>query len=81
MADKVFPSGIRVFSPRSGAPNWVKGSLVITPAELFEWIKANPEYLKDYNDKKQIKLDLLEGKNGMYISVNTFENKKDDLPF
>lgn len=85
MADKIFPEGIRVFKPRNGAPSFVKGSVVITPNDLVAWLKSNPGYLKDYNDKKQLSLDLLEGKNGLYLSVNTFaptpKEPESDLPF
>jgi len=87
MADKIFPEGIRVFSPRNGAPDFVKGSIVITPNDLIEWLKANKNLLTDYKDKKQLSLDLLSNKDGkLFLSVNTYKpsDKKEpanDLPF
>lgn len=80
---KVYPKGLRVFPARSGAPEWVRGSVVITPNELFTWLKENPNYLTEYKEQKQLKLDLLEGKDGLYLAVNTFQGKseKSDLPF
>lgn len=79
MADKIYPKGIRVFAPRSGAPSFVKGSVVVNPNELVRWLKENSGLLTEYKGEKQLKLDLLEGKDGLYMAVNTF--KKDDLPF
>jgi hypothetical protein len=86
MADKIFPEGVRIFNPRVGSPNYVKGSIVITPNALVAWLKKNPELLKEYNGEKQISLDIMESKEGKtYLSVNTYQgqtsNVKDDLPF
>jgi hypothetical protein len=86
MAAKVFPEGIRVFTPRSSAPKFMKASIVITPNDLFAWLKKQPELLSEYNGAKQLKLDLMEGREGkLYLSVNTFktEPKEEDeqLPF
>lgn len=84
--EKIYPKGIMAFSPRQGAPDFVKGSLVITPRELIDWLKQNEGLLTEYEGKKQIRLDLLEGNKGLYVAVNTYkagEKKKqeDDLPF
>ena len=86
MADKIFPEGIRVFSPRNGAPDFVKGSIVITPNQLITWLKANKDVLTDYKGEKQLNLDLLSSKEGkLFVSVNTYkptEGKKEaGLPF
>jgi hypothetical protein len=87
MADKIFPEGIRVFKPRANAPKFVKGSVVVTPNDLVAWLKANQQHLKEYKGKKQLTLDLLEGKDGgLYMAVNTFTKENasstnDDLPF
>lgn len=84
MADKKFPEGIRVFTPRSNAPQFVKASVVITPNDLFAWLKKNPEVLAEYQGAKQLKLDMMESKDGkLYFSVNTFKNepKDEQLPF
>lgn len=86
MADKIFPEGVRVFNPRAGSPNYVKGSIVITPNALVAWLKKNPQLLKEYKGEKQITLDIMESKDGKtYLSVNTYQNEsagaKDDLPF
>lgn len=85
MADKIFPEGIRIFKPRQGAPDFVKGYVVITPNTLIAWLKKNPDFLKEYNGEKQLNLDLLEGKQGLYVAVNTYQKQgakeEDSLPF
>lgn len=88
MSDKVYPKGVRVFNPRQGAPVFVKGSIVITPNELYKFLKENEHLMTEYKNEKQIKLNLLEGDNGLYLVVDTYkkndnapEPKTDDLPF
>lgn len=84
--DKVFPEGIRMFAKRQGAPDFVIGSMVITPNALVQWLKDNKQYLSEYKGEKQLKLQVLSGKNGPYVSVDTYQpaNTSDngsDLPF
>lgn len=84
MSEKIYPEGMRVFGPRQGSPDFVKGSIVITPNELFAWLKKNESLLSEYEGKKQLKLDLLDGKKGLYLAVNDYKPKAktpDDLPF
>lgn len=88
MATAIYPEGIRVFSPREKSPDFVKGSIVITPNQLVAWLKANPDYLKDYKGEKQLRLQILDGKKGLYVAVDTYEAKEktftqpeSDLPF
>jgi len=83
MADKVYPKGIRVFKPREGAPDWVLGTVLVTPSELNEWLAANAQYLTDYKGSPQLRCQLLKGKDGPYITVDTFkpEAKQPDQAF
>ena len=71
-------------------PDFVKGSIVVTPNDLISWLKKNEGLMSEYEGKKQLKLQLLEGKNGLYLSVDTYKkegnedlNRKgvDSLPF
>ena len=62
--DKKFPQGIRVFAPRENAPSFVKGQIIITPNDLFQWLKDNPDLLTDYQGNKQLKISILERKDG-----------------
>lgn len=79
-----------VFSPRDGAPDFVKGQIVISLNELIQYCKDNPGNLSEYKGNKQLKLDLLDGKKGLYLKVNDYKPKEkeaktigpvDDLPF
>lgn len=84
MAEKIYPEGIRVFPKREKAPDFVKGSILITPNKLITWLKANENYLDEYKGEKQLRLDLLENEKGLYLTVNTYKGKgseKSDLPF
>ena len=84
---KVYPKGMRFFKKHSSAPSFVLGTLVINPNELFKWLKENPSYLAGYKDEKQLKLQLLSGKDGIYATVDTYKKTvttpttEDDLPF
>lgn len=82
----VFPKGVRFFEPHEKAPKFIKGSIMITLNELVQFCKENPELLTEYNGQKQLKLQLLEKKQGgLTLSVDTWkkENKEaeSDLPF
>jgi hypothetical protein len=78
-----YPQGIRLFGPKENAPSFVKGQMIITPKEFLEWIKANPDFLTEYKGEKQIRLQLLERKDGkgLNLVVDTYKPKEDGLPF
>jgi hypothetical protein len=77
--ETIYPKGIMIFEPHKNAPDFVKGSVMITVKDLIEFCKENPEYLTDYKGKKQLKCQLLEGKKGLYLSVDTWKpEKKED---
>lgn len=74
MADQVLPKGIRLFNKHANAPDFVKGSIVITLNELVQFAKDNPSYLTEYNGNKQIKLQILESKKGdLYCAVDQYK--------
>lgn len=87
--ETIYPEGVRAFSPRNNAPDFVKGTVLIEPNKLFAWLKKEgAEHLTEYNGEKQLKLQLLEGKKGLYLSVDTFKpesggkkQEEDILPF
>jgi len=56
---KIYPKGISFFPPKENAPSWVKGSLIITPRQLIEWLKENESVLVQ-NEKygKQLRLQV-----------------------
>lgn len=74
MADQILPKGVRLFNKHANAPDFVIGSLVITPNDLVSWLKEQPELLTDYNGAKQIRLQILKSKDGnLYAAVDTYK--------
>ena len=72
--DKVYPKGLMAFAPHANAPQWVKGSIVITPEELVKWMEENPNHLR--NSEKygmQLKLQLTENNGKLSLSVDTYQ--------
>lgn len=70
---KIYPKGLRTFKPHENAPDFVKGSLIITLNDLIEFCKDNPDLLTEYNGKKQLKCKMLDGKYGISIEVDTWK--------
>jgi hypothetical protein len=73
MSETIYPKGIRVFKPHDNAPDFVKGTVIITMNELFTFCKENENLLSEYNGNKQLKCQLLDGDKGMYMSVDTWK--------
>lgn len=79
MSEKIYPKGVRLFGPRDNAPDFVLGSLIITPNELVSWLKENSGLLTEYNGDKQLRLSLTRSKDGKGISASVDQYKpKDD---
>ena len=73
MADNKLVEGIRYFAKRDNAPEFVLGSMVISPRILVDFIKNNPDVLTDYNGEKQLKMQVLRSKAGNpYLAVDSF---------
>ena len=69
MSDIIFVKGMFVNAPREGAPEFVKGSLSIKPAELIAWLNEQTP-----NEKGYIKIDLKEGREAKwYASLDTWK--------
>ena len=68
--EKVYAKGIRTFGKHEKAPDFVLGTLIISPNELMEWINENPQYLTDYKGSPQLKMQVLNGDKGIYLTVN-----------
>jgi len=75
MADKVFAKGIRTFAKKDSQPDFVLGEMVITPNELFTWLKGEgAQYLTEYKDMKQLKLQVTKNRDGgLMLAVNTYK--------
>jgi len=71
--ETIFVDGLRFFNPRETAPEFVKGEVIVELKKFFEFVSTQKEYYSEYNGNKQLKLNMLSGKQGMYFSVNTFK--------
>ena len=76
MADTIYLEGVRMFPPTDGVPDFVKGSGVIAINKLVKFLKDNPNYMSDYKGEPQVKFQLLEGRNGLYFTVDTYKKNK-----
>jgi len=77
MSETIYPKGIRTFAKNEKSPDFVLGTVIITPNELFKWLKENPQYLTDYKGEKQIKLQCLKKKDGgITFTVDTYKPKE-----
>lgn len=80
MSDKIIVKGLKTFKPHEKAPDFVKGTLMITPNELVQFIKDNEQYLTEYKGEKQLKCQILEGDYGLYFTVDTWKPNQESTP-
>ena len=75
--EKVYASGLRTFPPHPNAPEFILGTLLITPEELREWIQNNPQYMTEYKGSAQLKLSVQKGRdgNGITLSVDVWKKE------
>ncbi len=85
----IFIDGLRVYSRKLGAPDYVLGSLVAEVDTLTKFLKANAD------EKGVVRIDILRAKSGRsYLKLNTWKPTKtknetpieqtaslDDIPF
>ena len=63
-----FANGLRIFKPREGAPEFIKGAIVINKGELIQWLSGKGD---------EVRLDIKESKKGSwYASVNDYRPNK-----
>ena len=81
--EKIYPQGIRAFSKRESAPDFVKGSIIISIDDFNAWLIDNKNLFSEDDGKRQIKFDLLDGRKGLYLAVNTYKkaDNDSDMPF
>ena len=80
MSETIYAKGIRIFPKNENAPDFVKGTMIISLNELVKFCKDNPQLLTEYKGVKQLKCQLLDGKNGLYATVDTFKPEKKKEP-
>ena len=75
--EKIYPKGIMTFDPNENAPEFVLGTVIITPEKLIDWCNENSKYLTKYKGDTQIKLNCLKSqKGGIYFTVDTWKPEK-----
>jgi len=72
-AEKIYVKGFRTFPKHEKAPDFVLGSLIITPNEFFDWLEENKHLLQEYKDDKQLKCQILKGDKGISFVVDTYK--------
>lgn len=74
-----WPKGMMFRRPEPNTPPFVKGRVSIQAKQLFEWVKANPDFL---SEKGYLNFDLLESRDGntIYFQVNTYKKAEPELP-
>ena len=81
MAEEVLPEGLRFFNKKDNQPDFVIGALVVTMNDLYEFCKAHPELVTEYNGKKQLKLQVLKSSKGnLYAKVDTWKPDAAPVP-
>ncbi len=69
MSEIEFVSGLRVFAPREGAPDYILANLVIEREELAAWLRTHPE---------KVRIDIKRSKTGkLYAAVNNWKPQSD----
>ena len=69
----IYPKGIVIFAPHEKAPEFVKGKVIINLNDFQLWLEENNNLIHTHEKYgEQIKLELLEGKDGLYFKVDTY---------
>ena len=76
--EKIKPNGIMTFKRNDKAPEFILGTMVITPSILTEWCERNSQYLSDYKGESQLKLTVMSGQYGLNICVDTWKPTNKD---
>lgn len=74
---KQFIDGMRIFGAKQGAPEWIKGQIVVECKELVEFMRKN-------HTEGKMRIDIKQGKSGnLYLELNTWkpENKPNNAFF
>lgn len=76
--EKIFIEGAMFNKPREGAPDFIKGSLLIRPEEFIPFMQKHKEYL---SPKGWYTIDLKQSQGGsLYLELNTWKPvPKDDM--
>lgn len=73
----IYPKGISIFPKHPNSPDFVKAKLSLNKNIFNESFLS--EYEKYFDEKGYLSVDVLDGKTGLYLKVNTYvydKNKK-----
>lgn len=74
MAEKIYVDGLRTFPKHEKAPDFVLGTLIVTPEDIVAWLKANPQHGSDYQGKTQIRIQMTRSDKGkVNLAVDTWK--------
>ena len=77
MAEKIFADGFRFFERKDNQPEFILGSILVTPETLNKWVNDNPELTSDYQGKRQVKFQIKKSKDGkVYVELDTWKPGK-----
>lgn len=68
----IFTDGISFYRPKDGAPEWIKGSVVIHKDRLIKFLNENSQFLSE-KGFMNLDLKLSKDKNTLYFQVNTWK--------
>ncbi len=77
---------IKTFKKSEKAPEFVLGKAIINVDKFAAFIKEG-QHITNYKDKdgnnhRQVKLDILRGKEGdIYFTIDTYQKPESDTPF
>lgn len=77
--EKIYIKGFRSFAKSPNAPAFVVGSLVIDISDFKEFVNSNVEHLTEYNGKKQLKVQMLEGQKGINFVLDTYKKPENTI--
>lgn len=71
MQEPIFVDGLMFQAPREGAPDFVKGSILVKVETFVEWIKQQDEHK---SEKGWLNIDMKKSKKGgLYFQLNTWK--------
>ena len=74
---KVYPKGIMFFKKHEKAPEFVKGTMVISINQLVEWVNnEGAKWLRDYKGEPQIKCQITEWEGKLNCEVDTYKKSE-----
>ena len=75
--EKIKPEGIATFKRNDRAPEFILGTMVISPNVLKKWCEQNKQLMTEYKGEEQIRLTVMSGQYGLNVCVDTWKPNTD----